>query len=76
MCLMQRADRLKSELHFLLDKPVNKHTIFVEDGTEASTLDVAQHFDTAPELAERAYNRCVRQGGRARTHSRPGASLL
>ena len=35
-----------------------KHTVFIEGGqTEVDTFDVAQHFDTIPELVGRSFNR-------------------
>jgi len=53
----RKAERLKSSLHFLLEKAPNKHTVFVDDEDEAGAFDVAEHFDTVPELATRAFNR-------------------
>ena len=35
----------------------SKHTIFVESKDEADAFDPAEHFDTAPELVDRAFNR-------------------
>jgi U3 small nucleolar RNA-associated protein 11 len=34
-----------------------KHTLFVDSKEEFETFDVARHFDTLPELAERSHNR-------------------
>ena len=53
----RKAEKLKSNLHFLLEKAPNRHTVFVDDEEEAASFDVAEHFDTAPELATRAFNR-------------------
>jgi U3 small nucleolar RNA-associated protein 11 len=53
----QKVERLKGELHFLVDQPRNTHTVFVDEEAEATAFNPAQHFDTAPELAARAYNR-------------------
>ena len=38
-------------------KPVNTHTVFVEDETEKRTLDLAKHFDTTKEMLARTSNR-------------------
>jgi U3 small nucleolar RNA-associated protein 11 len=34
-----------------------KHIVFVDDETQLESFDPAQHFDTAPELVNRAHNR-------------------
>lgn len=52
-----KIEKLSSQLHFLSDKPPNKHIIFVDSKEEADKFDAAKHFDTAPELVGRAYNR-------------------
>lgn len=38
-------------------KEKRKHTIFVRTKDDAENFDAAKHFDTAPELADRAFNR-------------------
>ncbi|XP_062510532.1 probable U3 small nucleolar RNA-associated protein 11 [Corticium candelabrum] len=56
----KKIDRLQSGLHLLTDReesPPNKHTIFVESRQEVNDFDAARHFETAPELVKRAYNR-------------------
>jgi U3 small nucleolar RNA-associated protein 11 len=53
----QKVERLKDSLHFLVDRPLNNHTIFKDTEKELREFDAAEHFDTAPELAGRAYNR-------------------
>eukprot|EP00539_Tryblionella_compressa_P002255 CAMPEP_0178746632 /NCGR_PEP_ID=MMETSP0744-20121128/7907_1 /TAXON_ID=913974 /ORGANISM="Nitzschia punctata, Strain CCMP561" /LENGTH=283 /DNA_ID=CAMNT_0020399845 /DNA_START=65 /DNA_END=916 /DNA_ORIENTATION=+ len=59
---MKKVDRLQASLH-LLDseaetvKAKRKHTVFVESKNEAEDFDVAEHFDTIPEFAERTFNR-------------------
>ena len=35
----------------------NRHTVFVDDESEARAFDPAAHFDTAPELLDRSFNR-------------------
>jgi U3 small nucleolar RNA-associated protein 11 len=58
----KKAERLQASLH-LLDsesdgvKPKRKHTVFVDSRKEALEFDVAEHFGTIPEFAERAFNR-------------------
>jgi U3 small nucleolar RNA-associated protein 11 len=55
----RKAQRLQESLHLLHGHPpdCSKHTIFVHSTQEASQFDVARHFDTAPELVTRAFNR-------------------
>lgn len=57
----KKAKRLKESLH-LIGAGVGKsskakHTIFVATKDEADNFDPAEHFDTAPELVDRAFNR-------------------
>lgn len=53
-----KAQRLQESLH-LLDhaQKQHKHTIFVDSTFEANHFDAARHFDTAPELISRSFNR-------------------
>jgi U3 small nucleolar RNA-associated protein 11 len=58
----KKAERLQASLHLLemegdSVKPKRKHTVFVESRKEAEEFDVASHFDTIPEFADRAFNR-------------------
>ncbi|KAK3265845.1 U3 small nucleolar RNA-associated protein 11 [Cymbomonas tetramitiformis] len=53
----KRAERLKESLHLIGDEPTNKHIVFVNDRQEAKSFDAAEHFDTAPELLSRTFNR-------------------
>jgi U3 small nucleolar RNA-associated protein 11 len=53
----RRARQLQDELHLMGGRPLNRHTIFVDSEAEAGRFDAAEHFDTAPELAGRAFNR-------------------
>ena len=46
-----RNDRMKQTFR------KNKHTVFVNDETQMKNFDIATHFDTVPEIAERAFNR-------------------
>ncbi|TDH69203.1 hypothetical protein CCR75_008495 [Bremia lactucae] len=50
---MRKAERLNCSLHFVGAPKINKHTLFVNE----RDFDVARHFDTAPELADRAFKR-------------------
>lgn len=63
-----KLDKLKANLHLLLEgspntlsEPSNplqgKHTVFVDTIEEVKNFDAAAHFDTAPELVHRTFNR-------------------
>lgn len=62
----KKAERLQENLHLLLDKPMNKHTVFLESESAAAAFDPAAHFDTEPKLAGRAYNRPRKSAAAAR----------
>lgn len=53
----KKIERLGSSLHLLSNAPSNTHTIFVDTAEEVASFDPAKHFDTAPELMSRSYNR-------------------
>ena len=57
----QKVEKLRSSLHFLDAPRQNTHTLFLDDEKEVETFTTAKHFDTAPELADRAYNRTRRK---------------
>jgi U3 small nucleolar RNA-associated protein 11 len=60
----KKVERLQSSLHFLADNSESKkrkHTIFVESRQVAENFNVAEHFDTLPELAGRTVNRPRKQ---------------
>jgi U3 small nucleolar RNA-associated protein 11 len=58
----RKIEKLKGALH-LLDadttstRPVNTHTVFVEDETEKRSLNLAKRFDTTQEMLGRTSNR-------------------
>mmetsp|Transcript_13740 Transcript_13740/g.17333 ORF Transcript_13740/g.17333 Transcript_13740/m.17333 type:complete len:297 (+) Transcript_13740:88-978(+) len=69
---MKKVERLQASLHYLGDNPTSKakgdyggvttmtrkkHTIFVDSQEKANDFDVADHFDTLPQLAGRSFNR-------------------
>eukprot|EP00644_Phytophthora_capsici_P011584 jgi/Phyca11/11714/fgenesh1_pm.PHYCAscaffold_79_\ len=54
---LRKAEKLNRGLHFVDAPKDNKHTVFVDEEQQVDTFDVAAHFDTAPELADRAFNR-------------------
>ncbi|RLN87044.1 hypothetical protein BBJ28_00020294 [Nothophytophthora sp. Chile5] len=54
---LRKAEKLNRGLHFVDAPKGNQHTLFVDNGAEVDAFDVAEHFDTAPELADRAFNR-------------------
>ena len=53
----KKIDNLQDNLHFLTDRPLSKHTVFVDSTEEVAEFDAAEYFDTPEELADRAYNR-------------------
>ena len=53
----QKAAKLGQNLHFIGEAAPRKHKIFVDDKNSMDAFDVATHFDTAPELVDRAFNR-------------------
>ena len=59
MSEQRKIEKLRATLHLLddIDKPKNTHTIFVDTDQEKRHLDLAKHFDTAPELLLRSSNR-------------------
>jgi len=68
---LRKVERLEASLHLLGDATVEgeeeegdakrtkrgKHTIFVGSAKQATNFDVAEYFDTVPEMAGRAFNR-------------------
>lgn len=66
----KKVERLQASLHYLGDNPstglddsiedstnTRKHVVFVDDNDKAKNFDVAEHFNTLPELAGRTFNR-------------------
>lgn len=55
----KKVDKLQSDMHFLgSSEDVGRmHTIFVESQEEADNFDAATHFETAPEIVNRQFNR-------------------
>ncbi|KAG7389064.1 UTP11-like, U3 small nucleolar ribonucleoprotein [Phytophthora pseudosyringae] len=54
---LRKAEKLNRGLHFVDAPKGNSHTVFVDGEQQLESFDVARHFDTAPELADRAFNR-------------------
>jgi U3 small nucleolar RNA-associated protein 11 len=56
---VKKIERLQSTLHFLNADATNHrdHIIFVDQPQKAEHFDVAQHFQTLPQFADRAFNR-------------------
>ena len=52
----RKIEKLQSSLHFLT-APQNTHKNFFEHAAAMTKFDAAKHFDTAPELVRRAFNR-------------------
>jgi U3 small nucleolar RNA-associated protein 11 len=53
----RKIEKLKNNLHMIGDVTPKTHNIFVDTVEEAKNFDVVSHFDTAPELVDRTYNR-------------------
>jgi U3 small nucleolar RNA-associated protein 11 len=56
----KKIERMRASLQYLDEgskTSKRKHTIFVEDQAAAETFNVAEHFETVPEMAGRAFNR-------------------
>ncbi|KAJ1415978.1 small-subunit processome [Ochromonadaceae sp. CCMP2298] len=49
--------RLKNSLHLIGEGRAKTHKVFVDSKEALSSFDAARHFDTAPELLGRAFNR-------------------
>ncbi|KAF1325874.1 U3 small nucleolar rna-associated protein, partial [Globisporangium splendens] len=55
---LRKAEKLNERLHFIdAAGKSNKHVVFVDSKDEVESFDVAEHFDTVPELTDRAFNR-------------------
>lgn len=69
----RKLDKLQSKLHLIssMEKPKNKHTIFVDSETEKKNFNLAEHLDTHPSLVGRAYNRPRLSQLKAGQFSRP-----
>lgn len=57
---VKKMERLQQNLHHL-ESTKRKHTVFVDNSEQATNFDVAEHFDTVPELAGRSFNRPRRE---------------
>ena len=53
----RKAEKLRSTLHLIGDKKAKAHKIFVDSEKEVKKFDPAKHFETAPELVGRSFNR-------------------
>jgi|UniRef100_A0A6T5Y7T2 U3 small nucleolar RNA-associated protein 11 len=53
----KRVEKMKRNLHGIGVSAKRKHTVFVDTEEEAKSFDAAKHFDTAPELVGRTFNR-------------------
>jgi U3 small nucleolar RNA-associated protein 11 len=53
----RKAEKLRENLHMIGEDVKRNHKIFVGDSSELDNFDVAKHFDTAPELVGRFFNR-------------------
>jgi U3 small nucleolar RNA-associated protein 11 len=53
----RKAAQLRDSLHMIGENVARRHKVFVEDASALKEFDVAKHFDTAPELVNRSFNR-------------------
>jgi len=55
----RKLEKLQSRLHLIssMEKPKNRHTIFVDTSEEKRNFNLAEHLDTHPSLVGRSYNR-------------------
>ena len=53
----RKAEKLRENLHLIGEGVTRKHKVFVENTSELDSFDVSKHFDTAPELVGRFFNR-------------------
>lgn len=53
----RKAEQLRDNLHMIGENIARNHKIFVDDDAALKKFDVAKHFDTAPELVGRFFNR-------------------
>ena len=52
-----KIEKLRSSLHIIGQKQVNKHTIFVETPDDLKSFDPKEYFSTTEEFVERSFNR-------------------
>lgn len=55
--LQQKVERMQASLHMIGAAQPKQHIVFVDNVKQAKKFDPAEHFDTAPELVDRAFNR-------------------
>jgi U3 small nucleolar RNA-associated protein 11 len=53
----RKIEKLRNNLHMIGDEKPKSHQIFVDTTDELEEFDLEEHFDTAPELVDRTYNR-------------------
>jgi U3 small nucleolar RNA-associated protein 11 len=53
----RKIEKLRNNLHMIGDEKPKSHQIFVDTTDELEEFDLEKHFDTAPELVDRTYNR-------------------
>ena len=52
-----KVDKMSSSLQFIGVAKPKSHIVFVDTEEEAESFDAAEHFNTAPELVDRHFNR-------------------
>jgi len=73
---LKKAQKLQASHHFIDVEKSNKHKIFVNSRKDLDSFNVAEHFDTVPELAARVSNRIRKSDLKEVTVTAPDASTL
>ena len=55
--VLQRIEKLRDSLHFIGASAPRSHVVYVEDAAAVRGFSAEKHFDTAPELLWRTFNR-------------------
>jgi len=53
----KKIEKIKENMHMIGDVKPKQHKIFVDDREKVANFDVAEHFETVPELVENSHNR-------------------
>eukprot|EP00510_Aplanochytrium_minuta_P002184 CAMPEP_0184009228 /NCGR_PEP_ID=MMETSP0954-20121128/2463_1 /TAXON_ID=627963 /ORGANISM="Aplanochytrium sp, Strain PBS07" /LENGTH=238 /DNA_ID=CAMNT_0026288527 /DNA_START=282 /DNA_END=995 /DNA_ORIENTATION=+ len=53
----RQAEKMKSNLHLIGEAPVNTHTLFLDEESDAKSFRKEEYFDTVEEYGDRTYNR-------------------
>ena len=53
----KKIEKIKENMHMIGDIKPKQHKIFVDDSNKIETFNIAEHFETVPELVENSHNR-------------------